>query len=65
MNYMPDPYRNCEDDCPHTGLARGVTLDDLQHPGPYPDSNPLMSTGPIATRILAMLRADMPRTING
>ena len=65
MNYMPDQYRNCEDECTHD-LARGITRAELQRPGPYPDSNPLMSTGPIAAGILAALRRDFPqRTTNG
>ena len=50
-----DAYRTCEQSCTHD-LARGVLVSELiSAEGPFPDSNPLMSTGPIAASVLRAL----------
>ena len=52
---MNDAYRTCEGSCTHD-LARGVLVSELiNDEGPYPDSNPLLGTPPIAAA--AVLRA--------
>ena len=45
-------YKRCENHCTHD-LAKGVLIDELiGGEGPWPDSNPLMSTESIAARVL-------------
>ncbi len=51
MTEFHDPYGGCDQDCGHD-LARGASVQDLRtSDGPYPDSHPLLNTGPLADRI--------------
>ena len=50
-----DTYRTCEASCTHD-LARGVLVSELlTREGPYPDSNPLLTTAPVGAA--SVLRA--------
>ena len=70
---QPDAFKSCEQFdangdsvCTHDTAAAVLVTDLRKREGPWPNSNPLMSTGPIAVGILAALRRDFPqRTTNG